>query len=133
MPDAGIFLCHQTGSDARPLLNSYRRSCPGVAAGPPGKQNTLAANLRRPPDFLPPRPIRETAAAVPPELGRTLRGEAPLDVRAYVDESGNMTYAQMMMSNVTEAHRRLPGLAVFDARRWALMPSQLGKQRVAGR
>jgi hypothetical protein len=55
----------------------------------------------------------------------------PLDVRAYINESGKVTYTEMM-SNVTEANRRLAGLAVFDARRWVFMPAQLGEQRVAG-
>jgi hypothetical protein len=91
----------------------------------------LLRRLRRPPEFLPPRPIRETTPVVPAELGRTLRGEVPLDVRAYINESGKVTYAEMM-SNVTEANRRLAGLAVFDARRWVFMPAQLGEQRVAG-
>jgi hypothetical protein len=91
----------------------------------------LLRRLRRPPEFLPPRPIRETTPEVPTELGRTLRGEVPLDVRAYINESGKVTYAEMM-SNVTEANRRLAGLAVFDARRWVFMPAQLGEQRVAG-
>jgi hypothetical protein len=91
----------------------------------------LLRRLRRPPEFLPPRPIRETTPVVPTELGRTLRGEVPLDVRAYINESGKVTYAEMM-SNVTETNRRLAGLAVFDARRWVFMPAQLGEQRVAG-
>jgi hypothetical protein len=91
----------------------------------------LLRRLRRPPEFLPPRPIRETTPVVPAELGRTLRGEVPLDVRAYINELGRVTYAEMM-SNVTETNRRLAGLAVFDARRWVFMPAQLGEQRVAG-
>lgn len=91
----------------------------------------LLRRLRRPPEFLPPRPVRETAPAVPAELGHTLKGEVPLDVRAYVGESGNVTYAEVL-TNVTEANRRLASLAVFDARHWEFIPAQRGAQMVPG-
>ncbi len=91
----------------------------------------LLRRLRRPAEFLPPRPVRETIPAVPAELGRTLKGEVPVDVRAYINESGKVSYAEML-SKVTEANRRLASLAVFDARRWEFMPAQLGTQMVAG-
>jgi hypothetical protein len=121
----------------RPAPTPEPHSTVTVEAVPESRLGRLASKipllrrLRRPPEFLPPRPVRETTPAVPAELGRTLRGEVPLDVRAYINESGKVTYAEMM-SNVTEANRRLASLAVFDARRWVFMPAQLGKQRVAG-
>jgi hypothetical protein len=104
---------------------------PGSRLGRLAGKIPLLRRLRRPPEFLSPRPIRETTPVVPAELGRTLRGEVPLDLRAYIYESRKVTSAEMM-STVTEANRRLAGLAVFDARRWLFMPAQLGKQRVAG-
>ena len=91
----------------------------------------LLRRLRRPPEFLPPRPVRQTTPAVPAELGRALKAEVPLDVRAFINESGKVTYAEMV-SKVTEANRRLASLAVFDARRWEFMPAQLGAQMVPG-
>lgn len=91
----------------------------------------LLRRLRRPPGFLPPRPVRESAPTVPPELGRTLNGEVPLDVRAYINESGKVTYAEML-SNVTEANLGLASLAVFDARHWEFMPARLGAELVPG-
>ena len=97
----------------------------------------LLRRLRRPPEFLPPRPVRQTTPAVPAELSRTLNGEMPqgevqpLDVRAFINESGKVTYAEMV-SKVTEANRRLASLAVFDARHWEFTPAQLGAQIVPG-
>jgi hypothetical protein len=91
----------------------------------------LLRGLRRSPEFLPPRSIRETAPTVPAELGRTLHGEALLAVRAYIDEAGKVTYAEML-SNVTDANRGLASLAVFDARHWEFMPAQVGAQMVPG-
>ncbi len=91
----------------------------------------LLRRLRRRPGFLPPRPVRETTPTVSAELRRTLKGEVPLDVRAYINESGKVTYAEML-SNVTEANRRLASLAVFNARRWEFMPAQLEAQMVPG-
>jgi hypothetical protein len=55
----------------------------------------------------------------------------PLDVRAFINESGKVTYAEMV-SKVTEANRRLASLAVFDARHWEFTPAQLGAQIVPG-
>jgi hypothetical protein len=133
----------QTASQTPVLSSAIRPAAPPepystvtVEAVPESRFGRMAGKIpllrrvRRPPEFLPPRPVRETTPAVPAELGRTLRGEVPLDVRAYINESGKVTYAEMM-SNVTEANRRLASLAVFDARRWVFMPAQLGKQRVA--
>jgi len=91
----------------------------------------LLRRLIRPPEFQPPRPVRESKPALPPELGRSLKGEAVLDVRAYINESGKVTYAEML-SAVTEANRLFAGLAVFDARRWEFTPAQLGAQVVPG-
>jgi len=121
----------------RPALTPEPYNTVTVEVAPESRLGRLASKipllrrLRRPPEFLPPRPVREITPVVPAELGRTLRGEVPLDVRAFVNESGKVTYAEMM-SNVTEANRRLASLAVFDARRWVFMPAQLGKQRVPG-
>jgi len=91
----------------------------------------LLRRLLRPPRFLPPRPVRETAPEVPAELARALSGEALLTVRAFVNESGKVTYAEML-SNVTDANRGLASLAVFDARHREFMPAQLGAQMVPG-
>jgi len=91
----------------------------------------LLRRLNRTAEMLPPRPIRETTPAIPAELRRRLKSEVPLDVRAYVDESGKVTYAEMV-SDLTEEDRDLATLAVFDARRWEFMPAQLAGQPVAG-
>jgi hypothetical protein len=91
----------------------------------------LLRRLHRTPEFLPPRPVRETNPAVPAELRRTLKSEVRLDVCAYLNESGKVTYAQML-SNITEANRDLASIAVFDARRWEFMPAQMGGHIVPG-
>jgi hypothetical protein len=91
----------------------------------------LLRRLRRPPEFLPPRPVHATTPTVPAELSSTLKGEVPLDVRAYIDESGKVAYAEVL-SNVTEANRRLASLALFNARRWEFVPAQLEAQVVPG-
>jgi hypothetical protein len=91
----------------------------------------LLRRLRRPPGFLAPRPVRESTPTVPPDLVRTLNGEVPLDVRAYINESGKVTFAEML-SDVTKANRGLASLAVFDARHWEFTPAQLGTQMVPG-
>jgi hypothetical protein len=91
----------------------------------------LLRRLHRTPEFLPPRPVRETNPTVPAELRRTLKSEVRLDVCAYLDESGKVTYAQML-SNITEANRDLASIAVFDARHWEFMPAQLGGHIVPG-
>ena len=54
-----------------------------------------------------------------------------MDVRAYIDESGNVTYAEML-SDVTDVNRRLASLAVFNARRWEFKPAQLEARMVPG-
>jgi hypothetical protein len=91
----------------------------------------LLRRLNRTAEMLPPRPIHETTPAIPAELRRRLKSEVPLDVRAYVDESGKVTYAEMI-SDLTGEDRDLATLAVFDARRWEFMPAQLAGQPVAG-
>ena len=91
----------------------------------------LLRKLRRPPEFQPPRPVHETPPTLPADLRRTLKGEVPVDVRAYIDESGKVTYAEML-SDVTDANRRLASLAVFNARRWEFKPAQLEARMVPG-
>jgi hypothetical protein len=91
----------------------------------------LLRRLHRTSEFLPPRPVRETTLTMTAELRRTLKSEVPLDVRAYIDESGKVTYAEML-SNVTEADRVLASMAVFDARHWEFMPAQLGGHTAPG-
>jgi hypothetical protein len=91
----------------------------------------LVRRLHRTSEFLPPRPVRETTPTMPAELRRTLKSEVPLDVRAYVDKSGKVTYAEML-SNVTEADRGLASMAVFNARHWEFTPAQLGGHIVPG-
>jgi hypothetical protein len=85
----------------------------------------LLRKRRRTPEFLPPTPVRETTPTVPTELRRNLKSEVALDVRAYIDESGKVIYAEML-SNVTESDRSLASMAVFNARRWEFRPAQLG-------
>jgi hypothetical protein len=87
--------------------------------------------LHRTPEYLPPRPVRESTPAVPAELRRNMKSEVPVDVRAFIDESGKVVYTEML-SNVTEADRNLASMAVFDARRWEFTPAQLGGRTVAG-
>jgi hypothetical protein len=87
--------------------------------------------LHRRPEFSPPRPVRETTPAVPVLLRRTLKSEVPLDVHAYIDESGKVTYAEVQ-SNIPETNRALASIAVFDARRWEFAPAQLGGRAVRG-
>jgi hypothetical protein len=91
----------------------------------------LLRRLHRTPDFQPPTAVRETTPAVPAELRRTLKSDVPLDVRAYIDESGKVTYAEML-SNVAEADRGLASMAVFNARRWEFKPAQQGGHVVPG-
>jgi hypothetical protein len=73
----------------------------------------LLRRLHRTTEFLPPRPVREMAPTVPTELRQALKSEVPLDVRAYVDESGKVTYAELL-SAYNEADRSLASIAVFD-------------------
>jgi hypothetical protein len=89
----------------------------------------LLRRLHRTTGFLPPRPVRETAPPVPTELRQTLKSEVPLDVRAYVNESGKVTYAELL-SQYNEADRDLASFAVFDARHWEFMPAQVGGRSV---
>ena len=92
----------------------------------------LVRGLHRTREFSPPIPVRETNPVVPAELGRTLKEEVPLDVRAYINEMGKVTFAEIL-SNVTEANRDFAGLAVFDARHREFIPAQIGGQTVPGR
>jgi hypothetical protein len=89
----------------------------------------LLRRLHRTTEFLPPKPVRETTPTVPAELRQTLKSEVPIDVRAYVNESGKVTYAELL-SAYNEADRGLASVAVFDARRWEFVPAQLGGHRV---
>jgi hypothetical protein len=91
----------------------------------------LWRRLHRTTEFLPPRPVRETAPAVPAELRQTLKSEVPLDVRAYVDKSGKVTYAELL-SDYNKVDSSLASIAVFDARRWEFIPAQLGAHTVPG-
>ncbi len=91
----------------------------------------LLRRLHRTPESLPPRPVRQTTPTVPAELRRTLKSEVPLDVRAYIDESGKVTYAEIL-SDFAEADRGLASVAVFNARRWEFRPAQLGGHVVPG-
>ena len=85
--------------------------------------------LRRPTEFLPPKPTRKTTPAVPEDLSRTLKGEVLLDVRVYINKSGKVDYAEML-SDITRENRDLAGLAVFDARHWEFIPARLAGQVV---
>lgn len=120
-----------------PLFAPERYSTVTVEAVPESRMSRLASKIpllgrrRRAAEFLGPRPVRETAPTVPPDLSRTLRAEVPLDVRAYIDESGKVTYAEML-SNITDANRGLASLAVFDARHWEFIPARLGAHPVPG-
>jgi hypothetical protein len=89
----------------------------------------LLRRLHRTTEFLPPRPVRETAPAVPAELRQTLKSEVPLDVRAYVDKSGKVTYAELL-SGYNKVDSSLASIAVFDARRWEFIPAHLGAHTV---
>jgi hypothetical protein len=91
----------------------------------------LLRRLHRTTEFSPPRPVRETPPTVPVELRQALKSEVPLDVRAYVDKSGKVNYAELL-SDYNEAERDLASFAVFDARRWEFIPAQLGGQLVPG-
>jgi hypothetical protein len=68
---------------------------------------------------------------VPAELRQTLKSEVPLDVRAYVDQSGKVTYAELL-SDYNKVDSSLASIAVFDARRWEFIPAQLGAHTVPG-
>ena len=91
----------------------------------------LLRRLHRTTEIMPPRPIRESAPTVPTELRQTLKSEVPLDVHAYVDQSGKVTYAELL-SDCNETDRRLASIAVFDARHWEFMPAQEGGRSVPG-
>jgi len=89
----------------------------------------LLRRLHRTAEIVPPKPVHETTLTIPAELRRALKSDLPLDVRAFVDESGKVTYAEMA-SDFTEENRDLASLAVFDARHWEFMPAQAGGQAV---
>ena len=91
----------------------------------------LLRRLHRTTEFSPPRPVRETAPSVPTELRQTLKSEVPLDVRAYVDKSGKVTYAELL-SDYIRVDSSLASIAVFDARQWEFIPAQLGAHTVPG-
>lgn len=88
----------------------------------------LLRRLHRTAEFLPPKPVRESTPVVPAELRRAVK-EVPLDVHAFIDESGKVTYAEIL-SSFSEADRGLASVAVFDARRWQFRPAQLGRDTV---
>ena len=94
----------------------------------PGK-GALRGSLRRGDAFLPPEPTRKTAPAVPKDLARTLKAEASLDVRVYINRSGRVDYAEMI-SDLTAENRGLAALGVFDARHWEFMPARLAGHAV---
>ncbi len=89
----------------------------------------LLRRLHRATERVSPKPVRETTLTIPAELRRALKPDLPMDVRAFVNESGKVTYAEMA-SDFTEENSDLASLAVFDARHWEFMPAQTGGQAV---
>jgi hypothetical protein len=89
----------------------------------------LLRRLHRAIGIVPPKPVHETNLTIPAELRRAVKSELPMDVRAFVNESGKVTYAEMA-SDFTEEDSDLASLAVFDARHWEFTPAQTGGQAV---
>ena len=91
----------------------------------------LIRRLRKPSTFAPPRPLREVSPVVPSELRRGIRGQVPIDIKVYVNESGRVDYAELM-SNGTGPNRSLASQAVYAARRWEFEPAHEGERKVPG-
>jgi outer membrane biosynthesis protein TonB len=80
-------------------------------------------------EFVPPRPIREPATELPPELRHRLKNQVAMNVKVYIGRDGKVSYAELL-SNGTGSNRDLATLAVFASRRWEFSPARLGDQTV---
>jgi len=80
-------------------------------------------------DFIPPQPLRQPSPHVPPALRQLVQQPVPIDVKVYIDRSGQVQYAELL-SNGTGPYRDLASLAVFTSRRWQFSPAHQGDQTV---
>ena len=72
--------------------------------------------------FVPPRPIRQFAPPVPPDMS----GPVPVDVRVTVDRTGNVSGVEVSKSH----DRNLIKLAADAAQRWRFEPARLNDESV---
>ena len=76
-------------------------------------------------DFEPPTPIRTSSPEIPANLRQGLTREISVDVKVYVNSSGEVQYAELL-SNGMGPERDIASFAVFESRRWKFHPAQSG-------
>lgn len=81
---------------------------------------------RRDARFVPARPVREVAPAVPPDLRASLKTEVPVSLKLRIDKRGNVADTKVLASNSDE----LTQLATSAADRWRFAPARLNDQPV---
>ncbi len=73
--------------------------------------------------FVPPSPIRKIAPVKPADAGAEAR---PVDVKVFIDESGNVSRAQVLTKGSD-----LSGAALNAARQWQFSPARKHDKPVA--
>jgi hypothetical protein len=87
----------------------------------------LVKKLRHDSDFVPPTPIRTSSPEIPASLRQNLKRGFSVDVKVYVNSSGEVQYAELL-SNGMGPDRDIASLAVFESRRWKFHPAHRGGQ-----
>jgi hypothetical protein len=114
---------------ANPLVSVAVESVPEPHGGGLLHKLGLSGKRGTPAGFVPPKPVREPATEVPPNLRQGMIRQIPVDVKVYVDRDGKVKYAELL-SKATGATRDLASLAVFSSRRWEFSPARLGDETV---
>jgi TonB family protein len=73
--------------------------------------------------FVPPAPVRKVSPAIPPGSGHA---EGSVDVKVYIDESGNVSRAQLLSKK-----NELAGASLGAARQWQFTPARKHDKPVA--
>ena len=89
----------------------------------------IVRRFRKPPMYVPPRPLHVVPTVVPAELRSGMATPVPIDIKAYVNADGRVDYAEPL-SEATGANRNLVSLAVYAARRWEFEPALEGTRKV---
>ena len=87
----------------------------------------LFGGRRKIPDFSPPTVLHGAPPQVPPEVRSRISREVDIDVKLYVNETGQVDYSELSSEHV-KSDRDLEALAVFAGRKWEFVPA-----RIAGR
>src|SRR5579883_3446535 len=115
-----------------------RPCCLGTATAEPAKPARLERVLRKIPGlrrlhgspdteqgFVAPRPAHRIVMVLPPEV-RAVVGEGTMDLKATVDESGNVTRVELLSPKDEELVR----LASYAASDWRFVPARLHDKTV---